>query len=192
MPDHRKTDNLGQDLNHDPVKGHGLFVCEDPSLQEETHGYAMVASFSKTHPQMRNRAGRDVCSIGNIGREKSLYRIWFMNDQPHCAIWKIPVANDAKLEKCSKIEQIKHPYKAGNLHMSELERDVHKCKALRRARELSFHCGKNPFSGPIWPVLWSDRNSALFFVPRPGTGDPHFERDGDPYTVSRTAAIVLL
>ena len=54
---------------------------------------------------------------------------------------------------------------------------------------------KNPFSGPDWPVLWSDRNTCLFFVPRPGTAaerDPHFERDGEPYAVSRTAGIVLL
>ena len=35
----------------------------------------------------------------------------------------------------------------------------------------------------------------MFFVPRPGAAaeeDPHFERDGEAYTVSRTAGIVLI
>ena len=141
------------------------------------------------------RKGREIYSIGSIGRDNSLYRVWFCNDQPQCAIWEIPIAHGSTLRKCVKTEQVHHPYKPGNLHMTEQERDVHRCKAWRNARELSNHCGTNPFSGPNWPVLWSDRNTCMFFVPRPGSAseqDPHFERDGEPYTVSRTAGIVLL
>ena len=126
---------------------------QDPPVHEETQGYALPANAARSpmrkESNSRNRKGREIYSIGSIGRENSLYRVWFCNDQPQCAVREIPIAHGSTLRKCVKTEKVDHQYRSGNLHVTEQERDVHRCKAWRNARELSYHCETNPFSDPI-------------------------------------------